>query len=98
MRHTVKVSSFLRKDWLVFLFQETHFFLVPPVSLAQLCNVVAHPVGSTSPKVKKIREHSHDRPESLAYTVLDNKHSWLICEMGKRKNTLSNAFESETNT
>jgi hypothetical protein len=52
MRHTGCVSSFLRNRYLnLFLYKETHFFGFIQFSslLAQLCNLVAHTVGETSP-------------------------------------------------
>jgi len=52
MRHTDGVSSFLgNRDMNYFPYKETHFFdfIQFPSFVAQLCNLVAHPVGVAAP-------------------------------------------------
>ncbi len=49
MRHTGFVSSFLGNSYInLFPYKETHFFdfIQFPSFIAQLCNLVAHPVGT----------------------------------------------------
>src|SRR5947209_6880683 len=54
MRHTNYVSSFLENSYMnLFLYKETHFFAFIQFSslFAQLCYLVAHPVGTHAPRL-----------------------------------------------
>src|SRR6266568_3309876 len=70
MRHTACVSSFLGNRYMnLFLYKETHFFGFIQFSslLAQLCYLVAHPVGTVFPRAD---EDHHLRVHSCCQTSL----------------------------
>src|SRR2546421_2650236 len=65
MRHTNYVSSFLGNSYMnLFLYKETHFFAFIQFSslFAQLCYLVAHPVGNSVTFVRCcLRRRKHSR-------------------------------------
>jgi len=67
MRHTACVSSFLgNRDMNYFPYKETHFFdfIQFPSFVAQLCNLVAHPVGAVLPTPRALRQDDVSHPQS----------------------------------
>jgi hypothetical protein len=81
MRHDSRVCQpYLERDQLTSSIKETHFLCIPPVFpfIAQLRNLVVHPVGLCSP-----------RPQySTNFSRFNYSLSWLIVQRNKARNGL----------
>ena len=79
MRHDSRVCQpYLERDQLTSSIKETHFLCIPPVFpfIAQLRNLVAHPVGLCSPRPQYSTNSSR-----FNYSL-----SWLIVQRNKARN------------